>query len=67
MALVIKVEMVIHYDEATTPENFDYHLERSVARAIDDGMLSPGGEPIIDEYRMDVEVLEEGFPPDKAK
>ena len=58
MAQVYKITMVVHYDEATLSDNHDYFLEKEMFRCIGDGMLSPSGEEIVDEYSLDVELVE---------
>lgn len=52
------ITIVVNYDEATVSDrdSFEMNLEREVDRMVENGMLSPTGEEIVDEFSVDVEV-----------
>lgn len=61
MAKRVKIEIKIRYDEETVNDEDELirGLERELDRAIQDGMLCPTGEVVVDEYSADVSAYEE--------
>lgn len=48
----IKITIDVWYDEDTVDE---YHLEREINRAVQDGMLTPTGAEIVDDLTIEIE------------
>lgn len=52
-----KIEIKVAYDEATVsnPDELKWDLYREVDYSIQDGMLTPGGEVVLEELNVNVE------------
>ena len=53
----VTITIKVTYDESTVFDSdmFLYSLENAVDRAVDDGMLSPTGGEIVDEFTVEID------------
>jgi tagatose-1,6-bisphosphate aldolase len=51
----LTITIVVYYDETSVNEHTKTCVRREVERCVQEGLLSPTGEEVVDEYIMDVE------------
>ncbi len=46
----VTIKIIVTYDDTTISPNLNRNLERSLDRAIQEGLLSPQGTEVVDDY-----------------